>query len=199
MLEELGVSWGVRKKGIDWEDRYKALCEYRDRFGHANVPWQWSENVALAQWVNSQRKKYKIKMDGQDGKQSNLTDEQIKKLNDLGFKWSTYGKGRYTAGGDSKEETGKAARKAGEVQDGTEGKPAAKKAKKDEPESVTVALSATVPPPLPAAEVESTDVKMEDAEDGEEKSSTRGGGKFAEWRNKNKGEEAPADDQMVSL
>ena len=57
-----------------------------------NVPWQWHENPALAQWVNTQRKKYK---DLTDGKKNNLSEEQIDKLNSIGFKWSTGGKGRY--------------------------------------------------------------------------------------------------------
>ena len=31
MLEELGISWGVRRKGIPWEERFKALLEYKVR------------------------------------------------------------------------------------------------------------------------------------------------------------------------
>ena len=81
LLDEIGMSWGEKRKTTPWDDRYEALIQYRKRFGHVNVPWQWKENVALAQWVNSQRKKYK---DLLDGKRNNLTDEQINRLNLIG-------------------------------------------------------------------------------------------------------------------
>lgn len=114
MLEDLGISWGVRRKGIPWEERFEALVDYKKRFGHVHVPWQvslhyfhlvahhyraappsttalavhvpwqWKENIGLAQWVNTQRKKYK---DLQDGKKNNLSEAQINMLNEIGFKW----------------------------------------------------------------------------------------------------------------
>lgn len=93
LLDEIGMQWGEKRKTTPWDERYEALIQYRKRFGHVNVPWQWKENVALAQWVNSQRKKYKDLM---DGKRNNLTDEQINRLNLIGFKWNSGGKGRYT-------------------------------------------------------------------------------------------------------
>jgi hypothetical protein len=136
MLEELGLSWGVRRKGVPWEDRFQVLLDYKvsyivcceklvsvshapikpslfisfkKRFGHVNVPWQWKENVALAQWVNSQRKKYK---DLTDGKKSNLSKEQINKLNSIGFQWSTGGKGRYSYDSQEQQPSSKKARTA---------------------------------------------------------------------------------------
>jgi hypothetical protein len=101
MLEELGITWGKRRKGIPWEDRFQALLDYKERFGHTHVPWQWKENVGLAQWVNTQRKKYK---DLKDGKKSNLSEEQISLLNSIGFKWSTGGKGRYAIDSPTNEQ-----------------------------------------------------------------------------------------------
>ena len=58
----------------------------------SNVPWQWVGNRPLARWVNAQRKKY---MDMERGKKSNLTPDQIRRLEEIGFRWSTEGKGRY--------------------------------------------------------------------------------------------------------
>jgi hypothetical protein len=81
LLDEIGMNWGEKRKTTPWDARYEALIEYRKRFGHVNVPWQWKEDVALAQWVNSQRKKYKDLM---DGKRNNLSDEQINRLNLIG-------------------------------------------------------------------------------------------------------------------
>ena len=92
LLEELDITWGVRRKVIPWEDQFQELMDYKRRFGNVNVPWQWKENNVLAQWVNTQRKKYK---DLIGGKKSSLTEEQINKLNSVNFKWSNGRKGRY--------------------------------------------------------------------------------------------------------
>ncbi len=81
LLEDIGVDWGKRRWTTPWDERYLTLLEYKQRFGHANVPWQWKENVALAQWVNSQRKKYK---DLTEGRKNNLSEEQISRLNSIG-------------------------------------------------------------------------------------------------------------------
>lgn len=81
LLEEVGVNWGEKRQTTPWDDRFQCLLEYKQRFGNVNVPWQWKENVALAQWVNSQRKKYKDLM---EGKKNNLSEEQIERLNAIG-------------------------------------------------------------------------------------------------------------------
>lgn len=93
LLEEIGINWGEKQVTTPWDDRFQTLLDYKRRFRNVNVPWQWKENVALAQWVNSQRKKYK---DLLEGKRNNLSEEQINRLNSIGFKWNTGGKGRYT-------------------------------------------------------------------------------------------------------
>mmetsp|Transcript_56531 Transcript_56531/g.120064 ORF Transcript_56531/g.120064 Transcript_56531/m.120064 type:complete len:470 (+) Transcript_56531:193-1602(+) len=93
LLEEIGINWGEKRVTTPWDDRFQMLLDYKKRFGNVNVPWQWKEHVALAQWVNSQRKKYK---DLLEGKKNNLGEEQINRLNSIGFKWNTGGKGRYT-------------------------------------------------------------------------------------------------------
>ena len=81
MLEEIGVQWGQKRVVTAWDTRFEDLLEFKRRYGHVNVPWQWKENVSLAQWVNSQRKKYK---DLGDGKKNNLSNEQIDRLNSIG-------------------------------------------------------------------------------------------------------------------
>lgn len=54
MLEEIGVQWGQKRVTTPWDARYEDLLDFKRRFGHVNVPWQWKENISLAQWVNSQ-------------------------------------------------------------------------------------------------------------------------------------------------
>mmetsp|Transcript_20583 Transcript_20583/g.36998 ORF Transcript_20583/g.36998 Transcript_20583/m.36998 type:complete len:485 (-) Transcript_20583:972-2426(-) len=93
LLEEIGINWGEKRVTTPWDERFQTLLDYKRRFRNVNVPWQWKENVALAQWVNSQRKKYK---DLLEGKRNNLSEEQINRLNSIGFKWNTGGKGRYS-------------------------------------------------------------------------------------------------------
>lgn len=31
LLEEIGINWGERRRGIPWEERYQALLEYKVR------------------------------------------------------------------------------------------------------------------------------------------------------------------------
>ena len=34
MLEGLGVTWGERRRGIPWEERYEALMDFKVSYGH---------------------------------------------------------------------------------------------------------------------------------------------------------------------
>ena len=72
---------GVR---IDWDGRYEELKQYRSKFGDCNVPQKWGDNPQLGQWVNTQRQQYRLYKEGKD---SCMTEERIKKLNDIGFEW----------------------------------------------------------------------------------------------------------------
>ena len=90
-LEEAGFDFGTAVVHASWEERFEELNCYKEEHGHANVPWRWKENMPLAGWVNAQRNKFR---DLCNGKHSNITAEQIQKLNAIGFRWSTKGKGR---------------------------------------------------------------------------------------------------------
>lgn len=92
LLEKLGMEWPEEVVRIDWDDRYEALLDYVSRYGDPHVPWRWKGNLALASWVNSQRNKYR---DLHNGKPSSLTQEQIAKLEAIGFQWSTGGTRKY--------------------------------------------------------------------------------------------------------
>jgi len=94
MLEELGVTWDKISISIPWENHYQSLFRYKEQFGHTDVPREWEENTELAQWVNIQREKFR---DLKDGKENDLSDEQISWLNKIGFQWTVVGKGCYSA------------------------------------------------------------------------------------------------------
>ena len=76
-LDSLDFIWDPFNE--QWEKKFTALLNLYKREGHCRVYQSHMENgIKLGVWVNTQRKKYR---------QGNLTSEQIKRLNDIGFKW----------------------------------------------------------------------------------------------------------------
>jgi hypothetical protein len=80
-LESLGFEWGVGDSPV-WEGRLSELADYRKNHGHCNVPYNYSENTKLGQWVGTQRSNYKLQV---KGKTSPLTTLRIRELESLGF------------------------------------------------------------------------------------------------------------------
>ena len=80
-LESIGFEWNINK---NWEQRYAELEQYKAMYGNCNVPWKWSENSQLANWVSQQRTQYRLY---QEGKKSSMTKERIAKLESIGFEW----------------------------------------------------------------------------------------------------------------
>ena len=75
-LENVGFSWDVRKG--TWEDMFAALSAYKVAHGNCNVPQAWRVNRKLGQWCSNQR---------ESKKQEKLSEERIKRLEDIGFQW----------------------------------------------------------------------------------------------------------------
>lgn len=75
-LDEIGFEWKPIKvtEGREWMDVYKRLVAFKNRYGHADVPQRWKEDLALGRWVHRQR---------YDCKDS----ERIKLLNAVGYDW----------------------------------------------------------------------------------------------------------------
>ena len=71
-----------------WNDRYDELDVYKNKHGNCLVPQHYPDNKALGKWVDTQRTQYRLR---NEGKQTPLTEERIKKLEDLGFVWSHQG------------------------------------------------------------------------------------------------------------
>ena len=82
-LEALGFVWDSH--GAVWEERLNELRAFKNVRGHCCVPANFKENHQLAIWVKCQRRQYKLFC---DGKRSNMTQERITKLVDLGFVWN---------------------------------------------------------------------------------------------------------------
>jgi hypothetical protein len=77
-LDALGFKYFRIKS---WGQSYKELVEYKNKFGHCNVPRGDLEYKALAIWVLRQRMM---------AKKNKLSKERRKKLDALGFVYSFY-------------------------------------------------------------------------------------------------------------
>jgi hypothetical protein len=79
-LQKLGFAWVSHS--VAWLERWQELAEFKQRYGHPNVPKNYYENSQLAVWVKCQRRQYKLYEAGQG---SNMTPDRIERLNSLGF------------------------------------------------------------------------------------------------------------------
>ena len=86
-MEQLNFQWAIR---VDpkkmWNKRLQELVEYKEKHGDCLVPQRFSENPQLGTWVNTQRRHYKLYI---EGKKSCMTEERLNKLREVGFSWST--------------------------------------------------------------------------------------------------------------
>jgi len=73
-LNNIGFVWDVA--GHKFEQMYSALVAYKEVKGNCLVSRAWSENPQLGSWVHVLR-----------GRKHNLPEEQIQKLDDIGFVW----------------------------------------------------------------------------------------------------------------
>lgn len=71
-----------------WSEKFEELCEYRQKMGHCLVPHTYGENLPLARWVKRQRYQFKLMV---EGKQSTMTEDRVKDLEDIGFIWDSQG------------------------------------------------------------------------------------------------------------
>jgi superfamily II DNA or RNA helicase len=62
-----------------WDTYFGKLAAFRERFGHCNVKTAWAEDISFASWVTAQRFRRK---------KGALSDEQIERLDSLGFVWN---------------------------------------------------------------------------------------------------------------
>jgi hypothetical protein len=86
-LNGVGLPFFVSLR-VDWDERLEALKAFQQEHGHCRVPRSklHSENYPLNTWVLNQRRKYNMYV--RLGKKSQIADERIQKLNEIGFDWS---------------------------------------------------------------------------------------------------------------
>jgi hypothetical protein len=95
-LEALGFKWEIKAPLIKerFEEKIKALREFREKYGHVNVPTRpnrYPEDPSLVLWCKNIRAAYKRWVKGEKNSQG-LTDERVKCLEELGFEWNLKGK-----------------------------------------------------------------------------------------------------------
>lgn len=96
-LNEIGFVWqrNARRTGIPsqvnpvdetpitrtWDEMLSELVDFFKLHGHCNVPPDWTAQPQLARWVAMQRRAKK---------QNQLTSEQVSRMEEIGFAWSTH-------------------------------------------------------------------------------------------------------------
>ena len=85
-LNDAGFKWSlVRKAGSGFDKRFNDLMSFKAKYGHCDVSCT-GEDASLAQWCTELRGSYK-KMQNNQKPDRKLSDEQIQRLSDVGFKW----------------------------------------------------------------------------------------------------------------
>lgn len=82
-LDKLGFVWSPTD--VVWNEMFARLVAYRAKNGTCDVPSQLPDDPHLANWVANQRHRKKM---------GTLLPERAKRLDQVGFVWAVYGKGK---------------------------------------------------------------------------------------------------------
>jgi hypothetical protein len=87
-LNGIGFDWGTSKtdRASIWSERYQELREFKELFGHCNVPQHYPANAKLGNWISKQRFENRKNT---EGRRSPMTAERIQALDGIGFDWRT--------------------------------------------------------------------------------------------------------------
>jgi hypothetical protein len=89
-LTDAGFKWSLLKANstnLGFDEHFNDLMAFKAKYGHCNVPQQGAD-ASLGQWCSQLRVSYKKIQNNQKPPRMKLSDEQIQRLNDAGFKWS---------------------------------------------------------------------------------------------------------------
>lgn len=92
-LEELGFDFdgGTRGKpfqSASFDTRFEQLKEFRMKNGHIHVPQKYPADPSLGKWVNHIRTQYKLWMVDHSFKGTQLNEERVKMLENIGFEFN---------------------------------------------------------------------------------------------------------------
>jgi len=78
-LRKIGFAFSA--SNVKWMRMFSELVDFKNIYGHCNVPYNWNQNPKLANWVSTQRQRYK---------QGMLSEDQVQMLLDIGFTWKKH-------------------------------------------------------------------------------------------------------------
>jgi hypothetical protein len=81
-LNDAGFKWSLRG---NFDNRFNDLMAFKAKYGHCDVP-NTGENASLGRWCSEMRVSYK-KIQNNQMPHNKLSDAQIQRLNDAGFRW----------------------------------------------------------------------------------------------------------------
>jgi hypothetical protein len=85
-LEGIGFTWSIRPEPVKtWNRKFQELKTYKSTFGNCMVPQRYQANPQLGTWVHTQRRQYKLMI---EGKKSSMTREKAQALDSIGFFWA---------------------------------------------------------------------------------------------------------------
>ena len=90
ILDAIGFVWNASdKRGGQqddgrWNLQLEELKKYRKEHGDCLVPNRYNVNQKLGNWVDTQRKHYRLM---KKGEKSQMTEERVEKLEAIGFVW----------------------------------------------------------------------------------------------------------------
>jgi len=88
-LDDAGFKWSVTTSRT-FDERCAELMKYKGNNGHCDVPQRKSGGyLSLGNWCNTLRVSYK-KIQKNETPKNKLAEENIRQLEDAGFKWSLY-------------------------------------------------------------------------------------------------------------
>ena len=68
-----------------WLESLAKVVKYKEEHGNCNVPRRWRRDPTLGEWVRLQRRQFRKRQ--LNRRNHNMTDERIRKLEAIGFKW----------------------------------------------------------------------------------------------------------------
>ena len=78
-LNSVGFVWNTIENA--WNQHFNELLNFKNKYGHVNVPYSKKNKTPLSAWIRKQRKEYR---------RQKLSQKKIDKLNSIGFNWGPY-------------------------------------------------------------------------------------------------------------
>lgn len=92
-LDRQGFCWSPGDQL--WETMFRNLVAFKAKFKHCNVPTNWTDDPHLASWLARQRHLRKL---------GTLSTERVRRLDEIGFRWTMCGSKGGTAQGKKRVE-----------------------------------------------------------------------------------------------